>query len=320
MSTPFILSSPPVAPPVPEQQWQGLSLLWEGRDGSVWNLNDVDGGVVLRREGVEGLHFPRITKFKSRSRAVPGSRTRGWQAETRDAFWPIYLWADGTRAWLERHDEFFSTIHPEDPGTWIVRAGDRTRRLPLTGVFDSPHVFDRDPAIRGWALFPVPLEADEPYWQGEPITAGPWRGSDPVDFFPEGGGPPFHISESATFGTAVMENDGDVAAWPVWDAAGTNGALDNIVFGVGGSLITVPFPVAEGDMLRINTDPRRPTAKLGPIPEAGQAFVPTTDVTRPLGLQSYSPIPPGSAVSVTVAAVGPGTITGRITPLYFRAF
>lgn len=320
MSTPLILSMPAFAPPLPANQWVGMTLQWHGYDGSVWDFSDAAGGVVLSGEGLVGLHNPEVERFVSQSRAMPGHRLRGWRARARDVIWPVLVWSDSSAGWIERQDAFFDTVHPDRVGTWTVRAETETRRLRLTGVFNESHAYDRDPALFGWAKYGIALEAAQPYWEGEEITAGPWIGSEPVPFFPPGGGPPLHISESSTLGSAVMENPGDVPAWSVWEARGTSGSLDDVVFGVGASVISVPFPVAEGSMLRIDTDPRSPSAKLGPIPDEGQPFVPTEDVTRSLGLQSYAPIPPGSAVPVTVAATGSGDIRARITPLYFRAF
>lgn len=314
---PIVLGSPPVGPPVPARQWQGLSITWEGADGSTWDLTDPAGGVVLVRDGVEGLHFPRVEKHVSRSRAFPGHRLRGWQTAARDVFWRVYVWADGTNAWLDRVGQFFSTIHPQNEGVWTVRAGDRTARtLRLTGVFDEPFAYDRDPTLRGWALYPIALEAAQPYWEGQTVRRGPWSSPEPVDFFPADGAPPFEISSAANFGTAAIPNTGDVDAYGVW---WVTGPLDDIELGVGSALIRPPFEVLEGQMLRIDTDPRNPTAQLGPAVGDTDDFE-GEDVTRELGLQDYARIRPGESVPLHVAATGQGEVMFDLTPLHFRAF
>lgn len=314
MSTPIILSSPVVGALAPVvSAWRGLSIEWEGHDGSAWDLTDPDGGVVLSRKGLEGLHFPLITRNTSRSRAVPGNRLRGWRAEARDVFWPTFIWADGSNAWLDRQAEFFATIHPSKPGTWTVDAGRGARTLQLTGVFDEPHAYERDPLLRGWGLYDIALEASQPFWQGARVRRGPWRAPDPVPFFP---GPPFHISSSSAFGSATIPNLGDVDVWGVWWATGP---LSSLELGVGDSLIVPPFNLEAGEMLRIDTDPRNPTAQKGPTVDDTDLFV-GEDVTADLGLQDYASVPPGASVDLHVDAVGSGSIMFDLTPLYFRAF
>lgn len=312
---PVVLGSPPAGSLPVRNDWQGLSITWEApatgpfdESGNplVWDLTDPDGGVVLTRAGVEGMHNPRITKHSSVARAIPGKRNRGWRAEARDVFWPIYLWADGSAAWLARQAAFFASIHPENPGTWRVKAGDQERTLQLTGVFDDPHQFDRDPMIRGWALYGVTLEAEQPYWQGQRIRRGPWSAPEAQPFIPEGGGPSFTISSSSAFGSATIPNPGDVEVWGVWSASGP---LDAIALGVGDAVISVPFSLETGDVLVIDTDPRRPTATLNGI-----------DATEQLGLQDYAPVPPGASVPLHVEATGTGRIMFDLLPLYFRAF
>jgi hypothetical protein len=321
---PVALSAPPLAPPIPPQQWQGLEVTWEGPDGSFWDLTDPAGGVLLVREGVEGLHFPQITRQGTRSRAFPGRRLRGWQAREREVFWRVYVWADGTEAWLDRVEAFFSTIHPTDEGTWTVKAGNRRpRSLQLTGVFDDSFVYDRDPTKYGWHIYPVTLEASMPYWQGERVRRGPWSNPNPVPFFPEGGAPPFHISKSSSFGDASVSNEGDVDAFGVW---WVQGPLSSIELGIGDTLIRVPFTVADGEMLRIDCDPRRPTGQRGPVPlnpETGDVdtdlFV-GTDATRDLGLQDFAAIPRGRTVPLHIAGVGSGSVMFDLDLQHFRAF
>ncbi|WP_194385369.1 hypothetical protein [Microbacterium luteum] len=315
MSIPLIVSAPPLAAPVAPLQWRGITSVWTGHDGSVWDLVDQASGAVLYRKGVEGLHFPRIVKNASTSRAISGKRLRGWRAESRDVFWPLYLWADGSDEWLARHGEFFDTIHPEKAGTWTVDGGRGARTLELTGVFDETHVYELDPLIRGWALYDIALEAAQPFWKGKRIRRGPWQAPASAPFFT---GPPFTISSSSNFASASIPNPGDVDAWGIWWAVGP---LTEIELGVGDTLIRVPFPVADGEMLRIDTDPRRPTALLGDAvaPEATDLFV-GDDVTRDLGLQDYATIPPASSVPLAVAATGAGSIFFDLIPLYFRAF
>nr|WP_274635528.1 hypothetical protein [Microbacterium bovistercoris] len=301
----LVLAAPPVVPVV-VNQWKGLHVTWEGPDGSAWDLNDSSGGVVLLEDGVEGLHFPKITKFSSTSRAIPGKRLRGWRPESRDVFWSVLIWSDGSDEWLRRQAAFFATLHPENPGTWRVATDGGERSLQLTGVFDDDYRYVHDPRKRGWAQYGIALEAADPLWQGKPNTYGPWKLGDPAPFIGAGGAPPFHIGSSGTTANATASNPGDVDVWPVWKARDECGSLQ---LGIGSTLIEVPFDLSTGDQLVIDTDPRNPTATLNGV-----------DSTAALGLQDYAQVPPGADVPLTVSFTGTGTVTCTTTPLFFRAF
>lgn len=302
---PVILSQAGAAPPEIVSNWESLQLIWIGWDGSVWDLNSRDSGALLYRRGVEGMHFPVISRNRTTSRTVPGNRLRSWRAEAREVFWPIYLWGDDSKQWRDRNNAFLKTIHPDRPGMWKV-TGDETRTLRLTGVFDDAFQHDVDPQLRGWVQYPITLEAAQPYWEGTPIKRGPWRAPASISFIDPAGSPPLHISSGAAFGSAKITNPGDVPVWGVWRL---RDALENVEIGVGGTIISLPFDLIDGDELVIDTDPRQPTATLN-----GE------DATVELGLQDYAVVPAGSEVDLHVEAVGPGSVEFELTPLYFRAF
>jgi hypothetical protein len=303
----LVFAAPPIAPPE-STRWGALEMTWTGADGSVWDLTDWRTGIALLRGGVTGLHFPKITKYRSESRAVPGHRRRGWRTAGRDVFWPLYVYGGRGQgeAWRDIYTRFFNTIHPEDEGVWSVTAGGKTRTLRLTGRFEDEHQFDRDPYLDGWAIIPVELEPSQPYWSGEAVKVGPFSVPDPVDFIPEDGGPPFHVSAAGTFATATISNPGDVEAFPVWTVVGP---LTDVTLGLGGVSADVPFPVADGQKLRIDTDPRNVSATLDGV-----------DVTEDLGLLEFAAVPKGGTVPLAVGATGEGSIRAELVPLYFRAF
>jgi hypothetical protein len=303
---PFILSTDAPAPiPSMESDWASLSLIWRGWDGSVWDLNSRENGVLIYRGGVEGMHNPRITKHASTSRAVPGSRQRGWRAEARDVFWPIYLWGDSSAQWRERNNAFLRTIHPDLPGTWEV-TGAETRTLSLTGTFGDPHSYDIDPQLSGWVQYGVTLEAEQPYWAGPKIKRGPWKAPASRSFIDPAGSPPLHISKGSAFGSATIPNPGDVEVWGVWTGIGP---LSDIAVGIDDTIVTVPFDLDAGDVLIIDTDPRNPSVTLNGV-----------DAEELLGLQDYAAVAPGDEVDLQVDAAGAGSIEFSLVPLYFRAF
>lgn len=306
MSYPIILSTPPSAPPVPGEQWEGMTLEWVDADGNVWDLNDWKTGILLDNRGVEGLHNPQLTMFRSESRGTPGHRKRGWRAKTREVFWPIFVYGDSSAEWLTRQREFLSTIHPDREGKWRVTANGETRELTVSAVFDDAHTYDIDPMLEGWASYGVELEAAQPFWQGAPIRRGPWQAPGAVPFLPTEGGPPVTISSSSAFGSATVPNPGDVEAWGVWSV---EGPLSSISLGVGSAITTVPFNLGAGEQLIIDTDPRHPSALRDGV-----------DATEQLGLQDYAAVQPGGNQPLHVEATGTGSIIFDLVPLYFRAF
>lgn len=302
----LILSEPPFTPGRDVAQWDSMSVEWIDAFGNVWDLANGIGGVFLQRTGTEGLHNPIITKYSSKSRAVPGNRNRGWRAEERPVFWPVLVYSDeGSRAWRDVYRAFFRSIHPKNEGTWRVGYAGESRELRLTGVYRDGAEFGTDPLALGYQMFGIPLEAAQPYWTGTPVVRGPWSAPAPMPFFDAAGSPPFHISEATSFGNAAVDNPGDVDAYPVWTV---QGPLTSVRLGVESLVIEVPFQVAAGETLTVDTDPRNVTATLNGL-----------DVTPALGFQPFAAIPAGERVPVQVSATGAGSVTCTLTPLYFRA-
>lgn len=301
-----ILSRPPVSPPVPANQWAGVTVIWYGADGSVWDLGTGAEGAVLENEGTEGLHDPVITKFRSKSRVVPGDRPRGWRTEPREVFWPLFLYShESSDEWKARYRAFFDSIHPENPGRWRIGHGGSFRELSLTGVYRNGHSFRHDPLIFGWEKFGLELEAAQPYWSGAAVEYGPWSQPETGEFFGASGAPDFFISTSSEIGRAFVTNPGDVEAWMTWTLTGP---LTDIQIGIGETVAAIPFDLASGEVLVIDTDPRHQSGLLDGV-----------DVTRDLGLLRYGAIPSGADVEIHVEAGGAGSISAALTPLYFRA-
>lgn len=303
----LIFAQLPPVPAPPVSPWVGMTHEWIGWDGSVWDLAAGAQGVVLLRDGVEGLHFPKIVKHRSTSRVVPGARLRGWRAGEREAFWPLLIHVDTSSSdYVARADAFFRTISPDRPGTWRVGAGGKFRELNLTGVFDSSHSYGVDPVYAGWGMYKIALEATQPFWTGSAVERGPWKAPSSQDFRPAGGTPMFYLSSSSAFGNASIPNPGDVEAFPVWTV---EGPLEEIELGIGDRVIEVPFEVSDGETLVIDTDPRNVTATLDGV-----------DVTEDLGFQPLAPIPPSESAELHVQATGTGSVAISLVPLFFRAY
>lgn len=301
----FLLSYAPASPAPASASLVPFRQEWVGWDGSVWDISTGSRGVLLTLDGLVGMHMPKFDKYRSQSRALPGFRGRGSRAVGRSVVWPLFIHGETSEQWLESDVDFWHSIHPDLEGVWRVQSPRGIRELRLTGAFDSNHAYDRDPLKIGWARYAVELEAAQPYWSGTPIEQEFWAPDDPVDFF-GAGAPPFTIGRGSTFATATMSNPGDVAAYPVWTVTGP---LTTIQVGVGGVVVDVPFDLADGEVLVIDTDPRNQTATLDGV-----------DVTATLGFQAFAPVGPGAAQSLSIVASGAGSVRVSLVPLFFRAF
>lgn len=304
----IILAAPTTAPQFAgmTQQWTHMGHTWTGWDDSVWDLCGDASGVVLL-SGVRGLTMPPADRYASASPAVAGSRWRGHRVAEREVFWPVKVWADaGSAAWLAYDRAWWNTMRPDKLGTWAVtQTTGETRSLRLRFVDDGQHSVQVDPGLIGWERYGITLVAEDPYWEGEPISRT-WETATPDEFFGTGA-PSFFISSGNTLDNAKITNPGDVEAWPVWTL---NGPITAAEVGVGGESIEVPFAVADGSSLTIDTDPRAQTA----ITSAG------VDRTEDLGEVGFTAIPAGASIPLALAVTGAGSVSVSVTPRYYRAW
>ena len=126
-----------------------------------------------------------------------------------------------------------------------------------------------------------------------------------------------------TTANAAATNDGDEDAWPVWTVVGPAAAGAHV--GVGGNVVEVPFAVADGKALVLDTDPRVRTAlQYDYTPAAGKApaaFANPVDRTADLtGAVDFASIPAGGTTPLNVAFAGTGALQVEITPMYWRAW
>lgn len=280
-------------------------MTWTGWEGSTFDLLDpAVSGVMLLEEGIRGLNMPPFTRYTSNAAGIAGARWRGHGTDEREVFWPAFLWSDkGSADWMRADARWWKTMRPDELGVWEVVTAASIRRLRLRFVDDSDHSSPRDPTRLGWCLYGIRMVAEQPYWEGDPITLS-WQERAEQPFLP---GPPFWVSGTVSLSSAVMQNPGSVDAFPTWVL---DGPFSTATVGFAGATITVPFPVAAGNSLTINTSPDEQTA----IDAAG------VDRTGDLGAASFAPIPSGGGKALTLALAGAGSVSASITPLYYRAW
>lgn len=307
--TPII---PPDEPQPPVQVLRSpLRHVWRGWDGTEWDLTGHRPTGVYLRPGVRGMNAAPQQVYRTALAGVNGTRYRGHRLTSREVFWPISIWSAGdSQEWLDYDAKFWRTLQPGRVGTWtVVQPNGTARSLRLRFEDDGDHAAEWDPAQLGWERYGIRFMADQPLWEGATVRPPAWAAADSQNFYggDAGGGfgPPYFISSSFTLANAVIDNPGDVDAWPVWRITGPT---TEVTVGVAGRLIEIPFALTDAQTLVIDTAPTAQTAYLG-----------STERTQDLGAVNFAPIPAGSSRPLSLAMVGTGTVQAELVPLYLRA-
>jgi hypothetical protein len=266
--------------------------------------------------GVRGLTMPPVVHYSTAYASVPGAAWRGHTVDAREVFWPIQIYHDlDSQGWIDRDRAFWRTMRPEKTGVWTVKhPSGAERHLDLRFSSDGDIAYEHDPVLRGWSNYGITLVAEQPYWRAAPVRRE-WSAGVAVPFYPEGSGDGFTISPSATLDSSAMPNPGDVPAYPVWEVYGPTTTAQ---VGVAGRNITIPFGVAEGEVLVIDTAPAVQTATLYEI--SGSERINPTDKTTELGTVNFAPVPADATTSTTLSVSGSGKVALVLTPLYLRAW
>ncbi|MGZ4659697.1 MAG: hypothetical protein ACXVYB_00290 [Arthrobacter sp.] len=285
--------------------WPGMSMLWTGYDGVVWDLTSGRDGVCML-PGVRGLTMPQIAHHKSVTASVPGANWRGSSTQEREVFWPIQIYHNvSSEEWVARDRAFWATLQPQRTGAWtVVQPSGERRNLTLRFRDDGSQAFNTDPVMAGWSNYGITLDAEQPYWEGTAVTKT-WKVGSPTPFFGTSTGI-VTISSGMEATTAKITNAGDVETYPVWTL---KGPLSSASLSVGGRAINVGFDIPSGSTLTIDTSPSALTAMMG-----------STDKIKGLASSDFAPIPVGKDIPVTLAVVGTGSVTVTFTPMFYRAW
>lgn len=302
----IVLVAPYVPPPPPGIKFTGLVITWTGWDGSEWTLTDDTGGVFLTAEGVEGLDFAPADRFTTASPLVAGSRYRGSRTLERPIVLPIQVFSDSSAGWLAIQRAFFRSLHRDRVGTLSVSLeSGEVRTIEARLVTPGGKAHGRDPMALGWSDHEVHLVAEDPYWRGEEIVE-PFTAGTPAEFFPEDGGPEFHIAGTANFSTATITNPGGVDAWPVVTVRDATTAFS---VGIGGSTVGSTYDLADGDVMVIDYDPRRQSVTVNGVRVRGI-----------LSPHDFAAIPAESTTSLDISLTGTGSVEVALVPLFERVW
>lgn len=306
-----VLATPSAPPPPPVQPWHGYQVIWNGWDGSVWDLTDWTGSGVLLVEGLTGLHTPQWEDYVRLSPMAPGQSYRGSRTKPRQFDMNLLVYHDSSSAqWVALNDAFWYSMRPDLPGRLdVISPTGRKRSIDLRYTPTQDHEFPQDPAKAGWTLYQPSLTADQPYFYGEWVDLYRWVAPEtPELFIPAGGAPPFTITSGFDSAEAGITNLGDVTAWP---QIVVEGPLDADVE-IDGGMLGLPS-VASGQRLVVETDPRIASA-VRTVIATGVA----TDVWAQVIPWDPRPLPIGRDIPLGLTIAGVGSIQVRFRPLYFR--
>jgi hypothetical protein len=307
-------------------------MTWTGWDGTVWDLTSADRGAFIEnKRGLRGLSMPEHERWSRNAPLVPGSTHVGHQVKDRTILWPLAIYSDeSSDGWIARDRAFWRTMDPDREGTWTVThpSGER-RYLKCRFLDDNSHSWQSDQMQKGWDRYSITLLADYPYWRG-PVSTRSFQQPDPVEFADPEDEPVISISSASSLASASINNPGDIDASVTW---WLHGPSTSAAVGVGDRVVDVPFAVADGKTLVIDTNPTARTAKLIDSPDLQKSLeeqiatvaerLPSgTNRTKDLGSTTNmnGRVPSGSDQPISVAMAGSGQIRALLTPSYRRAW
>lgn len=289
-----------------------IGVKWEGPDGSLWDLRDGSSGVQISQGGVLGLRHPPSQTFTRESSFVDGQQVTGWRLRPRALELPLDVHGLTEEDWFVRDRAISRAFRVDRPGKLTIvdpLGGRRSISARLDDTDDD--AIEDDPASTYASTIVMPLIADDPWYYGQSLEhvfrySNPDRGFYP----PSGYGPPFYLAPATFTGADTVYNPGDA---PAWGTLTLPGPAEGFLVDLGGRVISGfvdGFTLGENDVMTIDTDPRRSSAKLAD----------GTNVTRYLTSTQFAAVPDGSSVPISVIVYGATEMRLTLVPRYLRAW
>lgn len=239
---------PPPPPPRPQPpQVAGPSALWIAPDGTVIQLT---GQVYRTLDAVTGWGAAPVS-ITADPHPRGGTRVRHIQPEPRTITWPVRVWGrdhqELVAAWRELARALTQTRRLGPGRLRVTRPDGSAREIEaiyeagLSGEPGQGHLYDT--AV-------LSLYCPDPYWRDvtpRAIVREYAIGAPYLDPYPT-------VSSGRTLGDTVIDQDGDVEAWPVWTITGPLEQLIAINHTTG-ERFTLTYSLGAGDEIVITTDP-----------------------------------------------------------------
>lgn len=256
--------APPVEPtPVdyrPTYDPGTIRATWTDPDGVVWELSGpLEGHGWLTTRQISGWGATPITHVTD-PLARGGVEMRHVRVEPRRLTWPLHIYGDTHLQWLERYRAlmraFTRTTTRRRPGTLTVWRPDGTGRCIDAWYEDG----FRGEGGEDW-VFSNPvltLFCPQGFWR-DVVTSTVHR-----DYAAAAGSPflaPYiSVSSGRLLGDTIIENRGDVEAWPLWTITGPATAV-TATNTTSGQTFTITHTLTAGQQITIDTNSARPSIR-----------------------------------------------------------
>lgn len=218
VGTPTPPPPPDIVPPTPVVS-DAYTLTWTAPDGGVWPLMNAELGWHLE-DGIAGVLGVAPIAFATDADPAGGATVRHIQPQPRIMTLPLRI--DGPdeavhRTRLRQLGRAFTMTRRRGPGTLTIGRPDGSSRQ-IRAYFQSGF----DPAggnLSGWLYSDIVLQlfCPDPYW----FDVAPMGFSRDFEASPADYQDPFPtLSSSQTLGETIVNNPGDVEAWPTWVITG----------------------------------------------------------------------------------------------------
>jgi phage-related protein len=214
---------------------------------------------MWRQPGRKGFHAPSYTHYRDESPAVDGAFWRGVRATVRELFIPIVILGDTRADLLATRRSLIAAISPKrGECTIISRQPDNTHRS-----IDARYVsgMEGEEGKGPWGVqlmtYGLTFVADDPYMYGPTIPLKWGSGDVSRTELPIPGSDGFYevVSASRILGDSVVDNLGDVDAYPTWEFSGPFTEIELTNTTSGKSLTLTHTAATTADTITITTRP-----------------------------------------------------------------
>lgn len=216
---------------------------WVGTDGQTWDL--VRGPVEIL-SGARGFGYPNPQHWRRESLGH-GSMHNGLRFPAREVYMPVEVVS--RKAMLDLDRSFNAGFNPYGTGRLrVIDPNAQWREIVCRYDEGLEGEYDTDPLLKGRAVYPIRLTAEDPFWRGAPVvTRVPFVADTGGTTFP---GPPFYRPPANKLnGEVEVVNPGDVESYAVWTVSAP---FTGFEVGIGDQFVKMTLTKTTG-FVRIDT-------------------------------------------------------------------
>lgn len=227
---------------------------WVEPDGTVTVLSDA----ATTRVSYEfsGRFMPPVAFIEDDVPQMDGGRLRDVRVRPRDVTVPVaVVGADQTEVRTTLRSILRKFNPKRGDGKLRVTGPDGTVRDLTCRYSQGLEIEERFEKFVGWQRAVVVLRAFDPYWYDTSATSATYTLGTSTAFFPFF---PLVLNSDTVFGTQVVDNTGDVEAFPVWTVHGPCSSI-TLTNTTTGEVIDLPVVLTNAQTVTIDTRPFRKT-------------------------------------------------------------